>query len=206
MTRGTAPLSGLWGWDRGRPVHRLYLDQFLNEFRADIAGHCLEFEAPMYAPRFGGDAVTQLDILHLDDTNPRATLVADLTRPNDLPSDRFDCIVCTHVLHVIFDVRRAVAELHRILRRGGVLLVAVPHVSMADPELFTEYWRFTADGVAALLGEAFEAENVTIRSYGNSLTTAGDLRGLVTHEFTEAELSAHDPRFTLEVCGRAVKA
>ncbi len=196
----------LWGTDRGQPVHRLYLDRFLGEFQTDIRGRCLEFQDPMYVPRFGGSAVTGLDILHVDDSNPRATMIGDLTKPNDLPSAAFDCIVCTHVLHVIYDVRTAISELHRMLRPGGVLLVAAPHVSMVDADFFTEYWRFTPDGLRALLGEAFGADNVTIRSYGNSLTAAGDLRGLVAHEFTESELAQHDTRFPLEVCARAVRA
>ena len=206
MSRGTTPLSVLWGTDRGQPIHRLYVDRFLSEFRADIRGSCLEFQDPMYVTRYGGSAVTSIDILHVDDSNPRATLIADITRPNNLPSNAFDCIVCTHVLHVIYDVRAAVSELYRILKPGGVLLVAVPHVSMVDPELFTEYWRFTPDGLAALLGERFGAPAVTIRAYGNSLATAGDLRGLVSHEFTSDELNVNDQRFALEVGGRAVKA
>ncbi len=204
--RGIEPLSALWGTDRGQPVHRLYLEQFLSDHRADMWGHCLEFQDPTYVPTYGGERVTRLDILHVDDTNPIATLVADLTKPNTLPSDTFDCIVCTHVLHVIYDVRRAVAEMHRVLRPGGVLLVGSPGISMADPELFTEYWRFTPDGMRDLLGEAFGRTNVKVVPYGNSLTAAGDLRGRVAHEFTEQEIAESDPRFALEVCARAVKA
>ena len=206
MGRGTEPLSDLWGSDRGTPVHRLYLDRFLAANRSDMRGRCLEFQDPTYVPTYGGDAVTRLDILHVDDSNPVATLVADLTQPNDLPSDTFDCIVCTHVLHLIYDVGRAVAELHRILKPRGVLLVATPGISMADPELFTEYWRFTPTGLEELLGEAFGPSNVTVVPYGNSLTAAGDLRGRVVHEFDQRELDTTDPRFALEVCARAVKA
>jgi hypothetical protein len=49
------------GTDRGLPVHRYYVDQFLTEFASDIQGHCLEFQDPQYAPRFGGSAVTLVD-------------------------------------------------------------------------------------------------------------------------------------------------
>lgn len=201
---GIAPLSYRWATDRGLPIHRHYLEQFLTEFQADVRGRCLEFQGPLYTPRFGGAAVESLDILHIDDSNPRATLVADLTRPNDLPSDRFDCIICTHVLHVIADVPRAVAEMHRILRPGGVLLVAVPHISMCEPQ-FRELWRFTAEGLLGIMAPAFGDGNVRVRAYGNSLTAAGEIRGLVIDEFTAAELNAHDERFAVEVCGHAVK-
>lgn len=204
LTVGIHPLSELWGCDRGLAICRYYLEEFLHEFASDIRGHCLEFQDPAYTPRFGGSAVTGLDILHIDDSNPRATIVADLTKPNNIPSDHFDCIVCTHVLHIIFELDKVVSELHRILKPGGVLLVAVPHVSMCDPG-YHELWRFTAEGLSSVLAEAFGGENVTVRAYGNSLTAAGQIRGLVVHEFTEAELHVHDSRFAVEVCARAVK-
>ena len=204
LTCGIAPLSYQWGTDRGQPVHRYYLYQFLEEYKSDVRGCCLEFQNPQYVPRLGRSAVTSLDILHVDHSNPRATLVADLTRPNDLPNEHFDCIVCTHILHVIFDVRRAVSELHRILKPDGVLLVAVPHVSMSGPE-YDELWRFTPKGLHRLLGECFGVPNTKVKAYGNSLTAAGDLRGVIAAEFSTAELHTHDERFAVEVCGRAVK-
>jgi SAM-dependent methyltransferase/glycosyltransferase involved in cell wall biosynthesis len=205
MMVNVQPLSYLWGFDRGKPISRYYLEQFLQEFSSDIRGRCLEFQNPGYVPLFGGAAVSKLDILHLDDTNPKATIVADLTKPNDIPGNAFDCIVCTHVLHVIPEVDKALSELHRILKPGGVLLVAVPHISMCDPTEH-ELWRFTPEGLAVVLAQAFGANNVTIRAYGNSLVAAGELRGLVAHEFGDAALNYCDPRFAIEVCARAYKA
>lgn len=205
MGRGLEPLSFRWGFDRGFPIHRYYLEQFLQEFRADIRGRCLEFQDAGYTTRFGGSAVQTLDILHLDNTNPRATIVADLTQPNELPGNEFDCIICTHVLHVIAELDKAVAELYRVLRPGGVLLVAVPHISMCDPLEFHDLWRFTPDGLSLVMGKVFGDVNVTVRAYGNSLTAAGEIRGLVTHEFSKAMLDYHDPRFAVEVCAKARK-
>ena len=204
MTTGLQPLSQLWGLDRGVPIHRYYLAHFLQESASAIRGYCLEFQEDSYTTRFGGRAVTKLDILHLDRSRPNATIVADLTKPNDIPSDHFDCIICTHVFHMVFELDKMVSELYRILKPGGTLLVSVPHISMCEPR-FHEFWRFTPEGLEAVLGRAFEAENVTVCPYGNSLTAAGEIRGLVSHEFTESELNHHDPRFAIEVCVRAVK-
>jgi glycosyltransferase involved in cell wall biosynthesis/SAM-dependent methyltransferase len=204
LTVGVTPLSYLWGSDRGLSIHRYYLEEFLKEFAHDIQGHCLEFQNPSYTFRIGGAAVEKLDILHIDATNPLATIVADLTKPNNLPSNRFDCIICTHVLHVIAELDRAVSELYRILKPGGVLLVAVPQISMCDPG-FHELWRFTPEGLALVLAKAFGKDNVVVKAYGNSLTSAGEIRGLVTHEFNATILNYHDPRFAVEVCARACK-
>jgi SAM-dependent methyltransferase len=145
-----------------------------------------------------------LDILHIDDSNPDATLVGDLTKPNALPSDTFDCIICTHVLHMVTDVRPAMAELRRMLKPAGVLLVAVPSVSMCGLQ-YNELWRFTPEGLSLLLSEAFGATNVTVRGFGNSLAAAAEIRGLVAAELTTDELDLIDPHFPVEVCGRAIK-
>jgi len=41
------------------------------------------------------------------------------------PDETFDCVVCSHVLEHVDD-RRALAELHRVLRRDGVALIMLP--------------------------------------------------------------------------------
>lgn len=199
-----APLSEQWGYDRGVPVLRYYTEAFLREYMADIRGHCLEFQEDTYTSRFGGSHLERIDILHHDHSNPKATLVADLTQPNTLAGDQFDCIICTFVLHVIFNVEDALIELHRLLKTGGTLLIAAPHISMRDPQA-GELWRFTPEGLRRLLANIFGPDNVTIRSYGNALTAAGNVRGLAADEFTQHELHVHDDRFASVVCARAVK-
>ena len=198
------PLSENWGFDRGLPIHRYYLQQFLQEFRPDVKGHCLEFQHDTYTTQFGGMAVTKVEVLHLDDSNASATLVADLTKSNNLPGNYFDCIICTHVLHVISELDKAVSELYRILKPGGVLLVAVPHISMCDPD-WHEIWRFTPEGLSVVLAKVFGKANVLIRAYGNSLTAACEIRGLASDELSKGILDDHDSRFAVEVCARAVK-
>lgn len=198
------PLSYDWGTDRGKPPHRYFTELFLQEHASSIRGRCLEFQEDRYTTQLGGTRPHRVDIIHVDDSNAEATLVADLTQPNDIPSGTFDCIICTFVLHVIFDVALAVSEMHRILKPGGTLLVAVPQVSMDGPE-YSELWRFTQTGLARLLSGSFGNGNVMTRAYGNALTTAGDFRGLVISEFTPEELNFHDPRFAMVVCAKATK-
>ena len=156
---GLQPLSQLWGFDRGIPVHRYYLKQFLQEFSSDIHGHCLEFQEDSYTSQLGGDRVTKLDILHKDFGNPNATIVADITKPNNVPSNLFDCIICTYVLNVIFELDKAVSELYRMLKPGGVLLVAVPQSNMCAPQ-WHDVWRLTPEGLHHVLAKVFEGENM----------------------------------------------
>jgi SAM-dependent methyltransferase len=205
LALGVTPLNAPWVHHRHHlQIHRYYLEEFLGEFASDIHGHCLEFQSAYYTTRFGGNKVTKLDILHKEEGNPRATIVADLTQPNAIPENMFECIICTHVLHVIRDIDTFVMELKRLLAPGGVLLLAVPHISPIYP-CEHELWRFTPEGLSVVLEKVFQVDHITIRSYGNSLTAIGDLRGLVAHEFTKRELHYSDESFAVEVCARAVK-
>jgi SAM-dependent methyltransferase len=204
MGIGIGPRSYAWGFDRGTPVPRYFRERFMEQYRADVQGQCLEFQADDYTTCTGGSAMKRLDILHIDDANRAATIVADLSKSNSMPSNQFDCIICTYVLHIIVELDAVLAELHRILKPGGVLLVAVPLACMYDPSE-AEQWRFTPHGLARLLKQAFGDGQVIVHAYGNSLTSGGELLGLVAEEFTESELAAHDERSAQIVCARAVK-
>jgi len=199
------PLSTRWGLDRGRPAHRYYIELFLKEFADDIQGVCLEFADRNYLDRFGGHAVTLADVMHMDRSNPRATVIGDIAAANDIPDNTYDCIICTHVLHVIPDVDAAVRGMNRILRPGGVLLCASPTSGWCD-EAQGELWRFTRLGLEQALEQVFGQGNVHTRAYGNSIVAAGEIRGLIADEFTHRELHEHDARCPAEVCGRAVKS
>jgi SAM-dependent methyltransferase len=203
LMSGMEPLFNSWV-RRGATLHRTYLEQFLRECSPYIKGHCLEFQEDFYTSRFGGSQVTKLDILNKETDNPHATIIADLTQPNDIPSNTFDCIICTYTLHIIPDLDYMVRELHRILKPGGVLLVAVPDITVNYSQ-YNELWRFTAKGLHLLLGKSFGNENVSVKTYGNSLTAAGELRGLSVPDFTAAQLNYHDPRYAIIVCGSCVK-
>jgi hypothetical protein len=85
-----------------------------------------------------------------------------------------------------------------------MLFMVVPHVSPFWPRVH-DLWRFTPEGLFVVLATAFQADNITIRSYGNSLTAISDLRGLVPDGLTRAELQYHDERFAVEVYARVRK-
>ncbi len=126
------PVSLDFGWDRGTPIDRYYIENFLQARATDIRGRVLEIADDAYSSRFGGSRITRQDILHLQAGNSKATLVGDLTQPGVLPEDAFDCIVMTQTLHLIFDLPQAAGRLYSALRRGGVLLLTVPGISAID--------------------------------------------------------------------------
>jgi SAM-dependent methyltransferase len=201
----TAPFGDNWGYDRGTPVDRWYIERFLDEHRRDITGRVLEVKDSGYTERFG-HALIERAVLDVDASNPRVTHVADLASGGELPGAAFDCFVLTQTLQLIYDVRTALAHAHRILRPGGVLLTTVPVVSRVCAPPLTDHWRFTPLAVARLLEEAFGAGAATVTGVGNVLTQVAFLEGLAAEDLTAQELAADDERFPLVVCGRAVRA
>jgi SAM-dependent methyltransferase len=133
--RRLTPIDPGFGLGRGKPVDRHYIEDFLRRHADDIRGRVLEVGEDAYTVEYGGRRVTHSDILHADDSNPRATLIGDLAAGDALPGDAFDCFICTQTLTYIYDVQGAVQTIHRILKPGGVLLATVPGISQMPSRL-----------------------------------------------------------------------
>jgi SAM-dependent methyltransferase len=202
----TTPLSSEWGFDRGTPVDRHYIDAFLHAHRGDIRGRALEVKNSAYTDRFG-TGVERRDVIDIDASNPRATIVADLAAADSVAADQFDCFVITQTLQFILDTRAAIAHAHRVLRPGGTLLATVPAVSRVAPRygLDSDYWRFTAASCTALFAERFGAGQVTVTPYGNVASAIAFLAGVAHEELTRRQLDARDPYFPVIIGVRAVK-
>ena len=98
----------------------------------------------------------------------QVTWIADLTDMPQVPSKRYDSIVCHQVLEHVPSPASAAAEMHRTLKAGGVLILSVPHLSRQH-ELPHDYFRFTPNGLSRLLSDTgFEIERMEV--YGGLLT------------------------------------
>lgn len=78
--------------------------------------------------------------------------VADL-QDTKLPGEQYDTIFCTQVIHHLPDPARAIAEMARMLKPGGRLILSVPHLAWLHNEPH-DYWRFTPHSLRVLLDRA----------------------------------------------------
>jgi SAM-dependent methyltransferase len=206
--RRLTPLSREFGFDRGTPIDRYYIEKFLADHQLDIQGHVLEVQEDVYTRKFGGDRVLKTDVMHVEPGNPGTTIVADLTHADHIPSDTFDCIVLTQTLQFIYSVRTALLTLYRILKPGGVLLATFPGlspISRYDMERWGHYWGFTTLSARRLFEEVFPADQIQIHAYGNVLTVSAFLYGLATEELKKSELEFSDGDYELLIAIRATK-
>src|SRR5262249_47385240 len=130
------PASTDFGYDRGTPIDRYYIERALLECAPDIQGRVLEIKDDTYTRRFGGTRVTQSDVLDVIADNPCATIIADLRAAPQIPSDTFDCVIVTQTLQLIDELQCAIRTLHRVLKPGGILLATVPGISQVARDGF----------------------------------------------------------------------
>jgi hypothetical protein len=199
------PLSDFWGADRGRCVDRYFIEQFIESHASDVRGRVLEVHDSDYTIRFGAGRVVQSDVLDIDPTNPRATIVGDLRRLGGVASGSYDCFIMTQTLHGIYDIRAVLRECARIVKPGGALLATLPFASRLAPEqgLDGDFWRFTTAAALRLFAEHFDADDVEVQSYGNALVNIAFLYGLACHELRDDEFDAEDPFSPLIIGVRA---
>ncbi len=88
-----------------------------------------------------------------DEHAHRAAVRLDL-QDIDLPDESIDVLLTPHVLEHVPDTNRALAEIHRILAPGGVMLLQIPLLQgvtavPAQPEFHADdtpvFWRFGLD-------------------------------------------------------------
>ncbi|HAI97447.1 MAG: methyltransferase [Cycloclasticus sp.] len=208
--RRLTPISPIFGIDRDLiNIDRYYIEKFLSLHTADIKGRVLEMGEPLYTKKFGAEKVTRSDVLNYVEGNPKANIVADLTKAENIADNTYDCIIITQTLQMIYDVQAAVETLHRILKPGGVVLVTshgITKVARREGiDSWGEYWHFTYQSKKHLFEQFFHSKSIHISTYGNILTTIASLHGLAANELDQNELDYCDPDYEALVTVRATK-
>ena len=206
--RRVSPVAQDWGYERGVPVDRFYIEGFLEQHASDVRGAVIEVQEADYTKRFGGESVTRSDVLDLDVENTRATVVSDLRAAANIADGVYDCVILTQTAHVIDDIRAVVSEVARILKPGGVVLATLPCASRVCLEYGHDgdFWWVTEDGAREVFSRSFPADGLDVKAKGNVLANAAFLYGLACHELTADELTTNDPYNPLLVTVRAQKS
>jgi SAM-dependent methyltransferase len=202
------PVSRQFGFDRGLPIDRYYIEKFLAQNADAIRGRVLEIGDDTYSRRFGGSKVVRQDVLHVAAGTRGATITADLADAPQIPAETFDCIILTQTLQYILDLPAALATLRRILKPGGVLLATLPGISQIcrdqeDWEL--DCWRFTSGSATRLFGRCFGPSHLRVCTYGNVLAAISFLEGLAVCDVAEQDLDYHDPDYQVTIAVAATK-
>jgi SAM-dependent methyltransferase len=83
-------------------------------------------------------------------SSPDVTYQSDIQNMSVIKDETYDCAICLEVLEHIPDVNRALSEINRIIKRGGIIIISVPHLSRLHDQP-NDYYRFTKYGIEHLL-------------------------------------------------------
>ena len=205
----TEPVSRQYGFDRGTPIDRYYIERFLGTHAADVRGRVLEIQDDGYTVRFGGERVTRSDVLHVDPGHPGVTIVADLCDAPEIAPDSFDCIILTQTLLLIPDLSAIARTLARILKPDGVLLVTTAGISRIcgqEDELWGHYWNLTRRSLELIFAGPFADGTLAIESFGNVLSAVCSLQGLAAEELAPAELALVDELYPVILGARVTRS
>jgi SAM-dependent methyltransferase len=199
--RKTKPISNDYGWSRGKPIDRFYIEKFLDTNKKLIKGACGEISEARYFKKYNNNLVTSFKIFDIDASNKLAEIHGNLEDINKIPEKVFDCFICTQVLNFIYDFSTSVESLHKMLKPEGVLLLTVAgpssHISEYDMLRWGDYWRFTEQSILKVCEKTFGENNVEVKSYGNVLTATSMLQGISSEELTNDEINYYDPIYPI---------
>jgi SAM-dependent methyltransferase len=110
----------------------------------------------------------------------RRTPVVDVIAAGEsipFAADSFDLILCTQVLEYVPEPKIVLAEIHRVLRPGGTLILSMPAAQPRDAD--EECWRFQPAGLKKLLagyaGVEIVPEGGSITGFFRTINACADI-------------------------------
>lgn len=190
--RRVTPFSEVYGFDRGRPIDRYYVDKVLGRYAASIAGRVLEIQSIGYTLEYGRG----VEVSHSLDIDPKytPTYLCDLADAAIVPSASYDCFLMPNTWCVLGNIEAALREARRIVRPGGVILATVPGFVPLIPD-GPDYWHTGAHGWREIVDRVWPGCEIEIQQFGNCLAAVAALYGLAVEELSPAELDYYDPRY-----------
>ena len=200
------PVSRQFGFDRGTPVDRYYIDVFMRANDSFIHGHVLEIADKNYTSKFGKniDSITVLGVT----PGKGITLVGNLASGVNISQEKYDCILLTQTLQMIYDFGSALKHAYKALKPGGSILLTasgISQISRYDMERWGEYWRFTNKSMETLIGTLRPEADFAVQTYGNVAVAKAFLDGLAFEDLPAGVADFHDPDYQLLVTARITK-
>lgn len=187
----TEPVSRGWGYERGTPVDRYFIEGFLKKESMKYPDMQLTFEVgeDTYSRKFFSNACHEI----LDYSKGM-----DLTIEGSIPSNRYDMFICTQTFHQIYDVKKAIQGSWDLLKDGGIMLATVcgTVTKQARNDEYKHFWGFTESSITRLMQEVY-GDNVAVTPYGNAMVATAFIQGLAAEELDPELMEVLDDDYTI---------
>lgn len=196
------PISQQFGTERGTPIDRYYIDQLLEEHSEFIKGDVLEIEDNTYTVRFGKDHVARSIVMDVSAQNSSISFNGNLETGEGIKDEIADCFILTQTLMYIFDLKSAVHNIARLLKRGGNALITCSGISQNSRRCMDDYgccFNFNVDALRRLFEQEPDMEVLEAGSFGNVKTVSAHLNGLCCEDLTAEDFVPNDKYYPLIV-------
>jgi len=192
--RRVRPFSEHFGFERGTPVDRYYLDRFLDQHRHLITGRVLEIQAPDYTVKYGRE-LAATDSVDIIPNYEKLTYLCDLAKSEGvIPDASYDCFLLPNTLCALRDIEGCLRNALRVVRPGGVILATTAGLMPLTGDA-PDYWRASAAGWLEIARKVWPGCEVRIEQHGNCLAGVAGMLGLALEELDPSELDVNDPRY-----------
>lgn len=195
------PLNREFGFPRGTPIDRYYIENWLEQNRERIRGDVLEIAENTYTKRFGAEGA-ESHILHVS-LEKDGFIKGNFETGEGITQESMDCIILTQTLPFIYDCKQVIANLYKMLRKGGTALVTtggITQISRYDMERWGHFWSFTTASLKRLIEESAFGKNYTMSVYGNVKTACALMYGVAAEELKPEELEYADADYPVSIC------
>lgn len=199
------PVSRRYGREHGTPIDRFYIERFLDEHREYICGDVAEFADDTYTKRYG-TGINNNYILHVNGWG-KNSITANLVTGEGIIDEMLDCLICTQTIQFIYEIKRAICNILRLLKPGGCALITahgIAQISLYDYRNWGEYWRFT-EQTFIRIAEEQKIKECEIHSHGNVKIATALLYGLSVEDLDIETFEYDDEQYPVVITMKLVK-
>lgn len=197
LSMENAPLSRMFGMDRGTAIDRVFIEKFLDKNKKLITGDCLEIAENVYTMKYGTD-ISKSYILHVN--GGKGMVKGDLVSGAGIEKEMVDCAILTQTLMFLSDLSSVPQNIYKMLKHGGDALITVSGISQIsrfDANRWGHYFSFYPDAMKTLFEPVFGGKNITIQCYGNLKLAMGYLYGMCAEDFEKKVFEENDMDYPL---------
>ena len=195
------PISEQFATERGKPIDRVYIEQFLFKYKKYIRGDVLEIEDSFYTRKYGGEKVEKSIVIDVGSADPSVDFNANIETGEGICDSVADCFILTQTLMYIYDLEAAAHNITRFLKIGGIALITCSCLSQNSRRCMDNYGSYFNFN-AAVFNKMFQNEKATIvdvGSYGNVKTALAHLAGMCAEDLQANDFEMDDRYYPLIV-------